>query len=77
MSDKSFKNQKGDPCIYGILRKYGNEMQAKSRARMLRKKYSGTNYAAQKPCTTVDLLVEELEHPEALLHATSRIQTSL
>ena len=47
-----------------MLQNYGDEALAKRRAEKLRSCYSGNNYKKQKPCTTVDLLVEEIEHPE-------------
>ncbi|KGN83164.1 RloB family protein [Porphyromonas sp. COT-290 OH860] len=40
---------------------------AKRNARTLRGLFSDTNYAQHNPCTTVDLLVEELEYPELVL----------
>ncbi len=43
---------------------------------MLREKDSGTNYAKQKPCSTVDRLVEELEHLAVLLLIARRVQTN-
>lgn len=68
MNDKNFKYQKGNPDIYALLQEHGDEKQAKKRAEKLRESYNDTNYATHKPCTMVDLLVEELEHPEHLLH---------
>lgn len=65
--DKSFKYQKGNPEIYSLLRQYGNENLAKRHAQNLRKLYKDTDYAKHKPCTMVDKLVEELEHPQLLL----------
>ena len=67
MGDGKFKYKKGDPDIYDRLQKYGNEIIAKRFAKNLRTLYTGTNYATHKPCTMIDKLVEELEHPEALL----------
>lgn len=67
MGDGKFKYKKGDPAIYAKLQKYGNEALAKRFARKLRTLHVGTNYALHKPCTVIDKLVEELEHPEALL----------
>ncbi len=65
--NKSFKYQKGNPEIYSLLRQYGNENLAKRHAQNLRKLYKDTDYAKHKPCTMVDKLVEELEHPQLLL----------
>lgn len=69
MGDDNFKYKKGNPDIYSLLQKYGNEDLAKRFAEKLRRKYTDTNYASHKPCTMVDKLVEELEHPEKLLQA--------
>ncbi len=65
--DKSFKYQKGNPQIYSLLQQYGSEDLAKRSAQQLRALYTDTDYANHKPCTMVDKLVEELEHPELLL----------
>lgn len=56
----------------GFLRIYGqddpDEPLAKLRAAKLRAMFDNTqDYKSHKPCTYVDLLVEELEHPENLL----------
>ena len=67
MGDNSFKYRKGNPDIYKLLQQYGREDLAKRFAKQLRALHSGTNYAMHKPCTMVDKLVEELEHPERLL----------
>ena len=67
MRDNSFKYRKGNPDIYKLLQQYGREDLAKRFAKQLRALHSGTNYAMHKPCTMVDKLVEELEHPERLL----------
>ncbi|MBQ9712160.1 MAG: RloB domain-containing protein, partial [Bacteroidales bacterium] len=67
MGDDKFVYRKGNPDIYSLLQKYGREDLAKRFARKLRSLYSNSDYATQKPCTRVDELVEELEHPESLL----------
>lgn len=67
MGDNSFKYRKGNPDIYKLLQQYGREDLAKRFAKQLRTLHTGTNYAMHKPCTMVDKLVEELEHPEKLL----------
>ena len=67
MGDSSFKYQKGNPDIYRLLQQYGREDLPKRFAKQLRALYSDANYAMHKPCTMVDKLVEELEHPELLL----------
>ena len=64
-----FSYKKNDTGIYGMLQKIGNEPQAKLRAAKLRAMFDNTqDYKSHKPCTCVDLLVEELEHPENLLN---------
>ena len=67
MGDDEFQYQKGNPEIYKLLQQYGREDLAKRFAEKLRKQYIDTNYATHKPCTMIDKLVEELEHPELLL----------
>ena len=67
MGDDSFKYRKGNPDIYSLLQQYGREDLAKRFAKRLRALHTGTNYAMHKPCTMVDKLVGELEHPERLL----------
>ena len=67
IGDSSFQYQKGNPDIYNMLHQHGSEELAKRYAKRLRNSYNGADYAAHKPCTTVDVLVEELEHPEQLL----------
>lgn len=65
---KNFKYRKNDKGIYVLLQSIGNEELAKARAQKLRKLFENTaDYKFHKPCTTVDLLVDELEHPETLL----------
>lgn len=67
MNDPKFAYQKGNPNIYHLLQKYGNERHAMAHAKRLRSGYRDKDYASHKPCTTVELLVNELEHPEKLL----------
>lgn len=65
---KNFKYKKNDSGLYTLLRNTGNESLAKLRAAKLRDLFGGTHdYKNHKPCTLVDVLVEELEHPERLL----------
>lgn len=72
-SNSNFVYEKGDPYIYKLLQTYGNEELAKQRAAKLRNLFKGSSdYAAHKPCTLVDLLVEELEHPEKVLSGELR-----
>lgn len=72
MGDNNFVYKKGNPNIYNQLQQYGREDLAKRFAEQLRKLYTDTNYATHKPCTMVDKLVEELEHPESLLKKNNR-----
>lgn len=64
--DNNFKYKKGSPDIYELLKAYGNEDSAKAHAKKLRALYDDDNYAGHNPCTKVDMLVEELEHPEKI-----------
>ena len=74
LDDNSYKYQKKDPNIYFLLQKLGSEELAKRHAIRLRElhKNKGNDYASQKPRTEVDLLVEELEHPEEVLKKLSQ-----
>lgn len=67
LGDSHFEYKKGNPDIYSLLQQYGREDLAKRFAQQLRGLYTGTDYAAHKPCTMIDKLVEELEHSELLL----------
>ena len=67
LGDSHFEYKKGNPDIYSLVQQYGREDLAKRFAQQLRGLYTGTDYAAHKPCTMVDKLVEELEHSELLL----------
>lgn len=67
LGDSHFEYKKGNPDIYSLLQQYGREDLAKRFAQQLRGLYTGTDFAAHKPCTMVDKLVEELEHSELLL----------
>lgn len=65
---QDYKYHKNDKGIYALLQSIGNEALAKRRAEKLRRFFEHTlDYKSHKPCTTIDLLVEELEHPENLL----------
>ena len=59
--DSKFTYTKGGDQMFDILRRYGKEIDAKSRAQKLREMYTDKNYAQNNPCTTVDLLVNMLE----------------
>ena len=65
---KKFKYKKNDKDFYQILQEHGDEEQAIKRAQRLRG-IGGEekNYAAHNPRTEVDLLVDELRHPEKAL----------
>ncbi len=64
---ENFIYKKNDPEIYKILQQIGNENDAKNYAEKLRRYFKDKDYKTHKPCTTVDLLVNELENPEKLL----------
>lgn len=63
-----FKYKKNHSGMYTLLNSIGDEGRAKKRAQKLRQFFAGSfDYKTHKPCTTVDILVNELEHPEAFL----------
>jgi hypothetical protein len=63
-----FSYEKNDVGFYQILQEHGNEEQAIKRAQKLRKiRGEKKNYATHNPRTEVDLLVDELRHPEKAL----------
>lgn len=65
---KTFKYKKNDEGFYQILQAHGDEEQAIKRAQKLRENMGKKkNYAAHNPRTEVDLLVDELRHPEKAL----------
>ena len=65
---KKFKYKKNDKDFYQILQEHGDEEQAIKRAQRLRGiRGEEKNYAAHNPRTEVDLLVDELRHPEKAL----------
>ena len=60
--------KKNDVGIYSLLQKIGDEPQAKLRAAKLRSMFYDTkDYKSHKPCTRIDVLVDELESPDNLL----------
>lgn len=66
---EDFCYMKNDSGIYAMLQNIGNETQAKLHAARLRSMFDNTHdYKSHKPCTCIDILVEELEHPENLLN---------
>lgn len=67
LDSPDFRYEKKNPNIYLLLQKHGDESVAMRHAQRLRALYNCTNYASHKPCTMVDVLVEELKNPEKLL----------
>lgn len=66
--NKKFKYKKNAVGFYQILQEHGDEEQATKRAQKLREiREEEKNYAAHNPRTEVDLLVDELRHPEKVL----------
>lgn len=64
----NYNYKKNDVGIYSLLQRIGDEPQAKQRAAKLRAMFDDTkDYKNYKPCTCVDVLVDELEHPDNLL----------
>lgn len=64
-NDSNYRYKKKSPETFDILQRIGDESLAIKHAQRLRESFSGTDYAAHKPCTTVYELVEELTHPES------------
>ena len=65
---KTFKYKKNDVGFYQILQEHGDEDFAFKNADKLRNRHKGkSNYATHNPRTEVDLLVDELRHPEKAL----------
>lgn len=65
---RNYHYQKADPKLYRIMETYGDREMAARHARRLRRRFAGnTDYASHHPCTLVDILIAELEHPERLL----------
>lgn len=63
-----FSYEKNDKDFYQILQEHGDEEQAIKRAQKLRENMGKKkNYATHNPRTEVDLLVDELRHPEKAL----------
>lgn len=64
----NFKYKKNDAGFYALLNRLGNEQKAKRGAKKLREMFQHSlDYKTHKPSTYVDILVEELEHPEDVL----------
>ncbi len=65
---ENYEYKKNDVSVYKMLTTIGNEDLAKRYAERLRSFFEDDeDYKEHKPCTTVDLLVRELENPEKLL----------
>lgn len=63
-----YEYKKNDSSTYQLITSIGDEEFAKNCAIQLREYFKSDNdYQEHKPCTTVDLLVAELEFPEKLL----------
>lgn len=65
--DSSYRYAKKDQQTYALLQTHGDEALAIRHGKRLHASHEGTDYANQKPCTTVYMLVEELNNPAALL----------
>lgn len=65
---ENYVYHKNDASIYKMLADIGDQNLAIRRAQQLRTIYKGReDYEEHNPCTTVDILVEELNHPDELL----------
>ncbi|MDE6337954.1 MAG: RloB family protein [Muribaculaceae bacterium] len=69
---ETFKYKKNDKGIYALLKIIGDEALAKTRATKLREFFANSqDYKNNKPCTNVDILINELQHPEDLIKPES------
>jgi len=64
---EAYEYKKNDPNFYHLLQEIGSEEKAMASAQRMRILYRSRNYARWKPCTFVDLLVEELRNPTKVL----------
>lgn len=64
LENTHYRYSKGAKDMYSILCAYGSQRKAMDRASSLRDLYRGLSPALSRPCTTVDRLVRELNHPE-------------
>lgn len=72
---KTFKYKKNDVGFYQILQEHGDEDFAFKNAEKLRNRHKGkSNYATHNPRTEVDLLVDELRHPEKALDKIEEVK---
>ena len=58
--------QKSDEQLFDLLQDKGSEINAINFAKELRNLHKGCDYKNHNPCTTVDILVQELRNPEQL-----------
>ena len=63
---EKFKYDKNNESLYAIMQEFGDEKAAIKRAKNLRDTVLTDNYKKSKPCTTIDILVEELRNPDKL-----------
>ena len=71
---EKFKYDKNNKSLYAIVRDLGDEGTAIKRAKNLRNTVLTNNYKMSKPCTTIDILVEELRNPETLLGKLNKLK---
>lgn len=64
LENRNYRYRKGSLDMYSILCGFGSEGKACARAQTLRHVYRDCAPSEARPCTTVDLLVLELRHPE-------------
>ena len=65
---RTYKYDKASTEILKYLNEYGNEEQACAWARQIRGRYAQrTDFDKHNPRTEVDLLIDELKHPERVL----------
>ena len=77
---ENFKYEKNDKDFYKILQKFGDEKKAVKFAKKMRHEFEAEinqgNYDKAKPCTTVDVLVDELRNPEKVLKEIKNSETT-
>lgn len=65
---ETYRYKKNAVDMYEIVTSLGDESLAKRYSKRLREKYGNDrDFQSQSPCTTVDLLVNELENPKRIL----------
>lgn len=65
-TNKTYKYKKSDEQLFDLLQDKGSEINAINFAKELRNLHKGCDYKNHNPCTTVDILVQELRNPEQL-----------